>query len=213
LQLKAEQRIYRTTDGQLVRENDPRGAYLAYGVGDVVADGEAGAYRALIGAAASHEVPGLMHDRLATAIADAQRVLASNPSDAAAQVAVEQLEEATRLVDAERIPQPGPAQPASPAAIVRDVAASGATGGQVLADAPVYRTEDGRLVREGDPDAHELAYGKGDAVADSDKDAYGTLPAGDEAKAAKPAAKSTSRAGTKAAAKPADKAASKPEDK
>ncbi|MFG1776618.1 hypothetical protein ACGFIG_09335 [Micromonospora sp. NPDC049048] len=122
---KAEQRIYRTTDGQLVRENDPRGAYLAYGVGDPVVDGEVDAYRALAGGdAAGHEVPGLMHDRLATQIADAQRVIANAPGTPAADAATDRIAAAADQVDAGSIPPPPGRDHTSPVAIVRDFAAS-----------------------------------------------------------------------------------------
>lgn len=74
------------------------------------------------------------------------------------------------------------------------------------ADRRVYRTADGQLVGEGDPQAAFLAYPVGEDVADDDADAYRALVAGGRAKAA---AKPTD----KAAAKPADKAAQKPADK
>lgn len=123
---KAEQRLYRTTDGQLVRENDPRGAYLAYGVGDVVADGEVDAYRDLAASdAGEHEVPGLMHDRLATQIADAQRVIANAPGSPAADAATDRIADAADQVDAGSIPPPPGRDHTSPVAIVRDFAAGG----------------------------------------------------------------------------------------
>ena len=121
---KAEQRIYRTTDGQLVRENDPRGAYLAYGVGDPVQDGEVDAYRALVdGDGSGHEVPGLMHDRLATQIADAQRVIANAPGSPAADAATDRIAAAAEQVDAGSIPPPPGRDHTSPVAIVREFAA------------------------------------------------------------------------------------------
>lgn len=207
-QKKAEQRIYRTVDGELVRENDPRGASLAYPVGEPIKPAEVEAYDRLVaGEASGHEVPGLMHDRLATAIADAQRILANNPSAAAAEAAAQTLEEAARLVDAERIPQPGNVAPAGPAEIVRQAAIG---DGATVSTIGLARTSDGRLVHLGDPDAATRAYSEGDTVQESDLDAYRTLvDQGDE----QPAAKGTRRAATKAAAKPADKAASKPGDK
>ncbi|OKI47303.1 hypothetical protein [Micromonospora sp. CB01531] len=45
---KAELRVCRTADGHLVREDDPRSAFLAYAVGDQVADGDLDAYRDLV---------------------------------------------------------------------------------------------------------------------------------------------------------------------
>ncbi|MET7949222.1 hypothetical protein [Micromonospora sp. NPDC005324] len=125
---KAERRVYRTTDGQLVRENDPRGAYLAYGVGDTVQDGEVDAYRALVdGDATGHEVPGLMHDRLATQIADAQRVIANAPGSPAADAATDRIADAAEQVDAASIPPPPGRDHTSPVAIVREFAAGTAS--------------------------------------------------------------------------------------
>lgn len=46
---KADRRVYRTADGQLVGEGDPQAAFLAYPVGEDVADGDVDAYRALVG--------------------------------------------------------------------------------------------------------------------------------------------------------------------
>ncbi|WFE41949.1 hypothetical protein [Micromonospora sp. WMMD998] len=127
---KSELRIYRTVDGELVRENDPRGAYLAYGVGDPVADGELDAYRALVaGDTAGHEVPGLMHDRLATEVADSQRVIANAPGSPAADAATDRIAAAADLVDAGSIPPPPARDHTSPVAIVREHAA-GQTDGQ-----------------------------------------------------------------------------------
>jgi hypothetical protein len=125
--MKAEQRIYRTTDGKLVRENDPRGAYLAFSVGDEVPSGEADAYRAAVdGDGAEHEVPGLMHDLLATQVADAQRVIANAPETPAAEAAGKLIADAAEQVDAASIPPPG-RDHTSPKAIVREAAAAEAT--------------------------------------------------------------------------------------
>ncbi|MDG4796209.1 hypothetical protein [Micromonospora sp. WMMD1082] len=123
--MKAEQRIYRTTDGHLVRENDPRGAFLAYGVGDEVPSGEADAYKAAVdGGGAEHEVPGLMHDRLATEVADAQRVIANAPETPAAEAAGKVIADAAEQVDAASIPPPPGRDHTSPKAIVREAAAA-----------------------------------------------------------------------------------------
>ncbi|MEU4590001.1 hypothetical protein [Micromonospora aurantiaca (nom. illeg.)] len=206
---KSELRVYRTVDGELVRENDPRGAYLAYGVGDPVADGELDAYRALVaGDTSGHEVPGLMHDRLATQIADAQRVIANAPGSPAADAATERIDAAAELVDAASIPPPPGRDHTSPVAIVREHAA-GQTDDRDVAAVRVMRTGDGQLVAEDHPDAAEVAYVEGDRVANADRDAYREV-AGD---AADQPAKRGRRAANKAAGKPADKAAEKPTDK
>ena len=132
--MKAEQRIYRTVDGKLVRENDPRGAYLAYAVGDEVPDGEAAAYQGLLdGDRGAHEVPGLMHDRLATTIADAQRIIANAPESPAADAAVERIDAAADQVDAAAIPAPATVDHASPVAIVREHANRKARGDEATA--------------------------------------------------------------------------------
>lgn len=198
--LNAEVRVYRTIDGELVRENDPRGAFLAYSVGDEVAGQEADAYQALLdGARSGHEVPGLMHDKLATTAADAARVVANAPESPAAEVAQDALKKAAEIVDADQIP--APVVHAEPPSELLRRAAQG--DDRPVADGPLYRTGDGRLVREGDTDAVTLAYGKGDRVEKGDQDAYGQLPPAED--------KAPRRA--KAAAKPADKQAEKPADK
>lgn len=207
---RAEQRIYRTVSGELVRENDPRGAFLAYPVGDLIADAEVGAYDALMaGESSGHEVPGLMHDGLATQIADAQRVIANAPGSPAADMATDRIAAAADLVDAGSIPPPPGRDHASPVAIVREFAAGG-TDDRDVAAVRVMRTDDGRLVAEDDPDAAEVAYAEGQRVEHSDRDGYREV-AGD-AQADEPA-KGRRRAATKAAAKPADKAAERPADK
>jgi hypothetical protein len=38
---KTDRRVYRTTDGRLVEENDPEAAFLAYPKGEEVSDAEA----------------------------------------------------------------------------------------------------------------------------------------------------------------------------
>jgi hypothetical protein len=63
----------------------------------------------------------------------------------------------------------------------------------MIVDKRLYRTADGRLVGEGDPDAAFLAYPAGTEIPDTEAVKEGLLK--------------------KAAAKPADKAAPKPADK
>lgn len=62
-------------------------------------------------------------------------------------------------------------------------------------DYRVYRTRDGRLVKQGDPDAAFLEYPAGTEVADSVLKEHGLVKE------------------SKASAKPADKAVRKPSDK
>lgn len=64
----------------------------------------------------------------------------------------------------------------------------------------LWRTEDGRLVADGDPDAATLAYAAGDDIATGDEAKISSATQGDaaEAKARRPVA-------NKAAGKPADK--------
>jgi hypothetical protein len=115
----AEIRVYRTTDGELVRENDPRGAFLAYPVGDEIKASEVDAYRALVdGQRSGHEVPGLMHDQLATEIADASREAAHGSAKAQ-----ETLRTVAELVDADQIETPAQPGSSSPSEIVRQAAA------------------------------------------------------------------------------------------
>lgn len=202
--VSAEMRVYRTNDGELVRENDPRGAFLAYGVGDQVPAAEIDAYQEILdGRRSGHEVPGLMHDKLATEIADAGRLAGSDPVGPAAEVAAATLDQAAELVDADKIPSPAPVMSVPPSEVVRQHVA-GKDDDRPVTDVALYRTEDGRLVAEGDVDAVTQAYAKGDRVGEADQEAHAEISG--NAKAAK-------RATSKAAAKPADKAAAKPSDK
>lgn len=163
----AEVRVYRTVDGQLVGEGDPRGAFLAYGPGHTVPAGDVDAYNALVGrdhkAVADRandgddgaraklrnllappnrgpaDAPPQMHDRLATELADEARVIANSTPETQAEVA------------------------------------KAADSDAVVATYPVYRTEDGDLVHEGHKGAATLAYGPGDRVADADVDQFNDL--------------------------------------
>jgi len=83
--------------------------------------------------------------------------------------------------------------------------------GETKAEQRIYRTNDGQLVRENDPRGVCLAYPVGEPIKAAEVDVYRQLV--EEDAVAKPAARSTGRAGTKAAAKPADKATEKPGDK
>lgn len=161
----AEVRVYRTVDGELVGEGDPRGAFLAYAPGHTVPAGEVDAYNALRAKSKADkanagdadargklrgllvgetftpagEVVPLMHDRLATELADEARALANAGPEA----------------------QAADAKAADPDAVV--------------ATRTVYRNGDGDLVHEGHPDAATLAYSPGDRVADADVDQFNDL--------------------------------------
>lgn len=168
--VQAEVRVYRTVDGELVGEGDPKGAFLAYAVGQMVPAGEVEAYNRVKGrtsttaekaqdgdptardemrrrlardVAATPLRPGepapLMHDRLATELADEARVIANKGADAAVEVA-EQVDD-----------------------------------GRTVAAFRVYRTEDGDLVHEGHEKASTLAYAPGDTVADHEVEQYDDL--------------------------------------
>jgi hypothetical protein len=71
-------------------------------------------------------------------------------------------------------------------------------------DRHVWRTEDGRLVPDGDPDAAFLAYPAGTEFSDEEAARIGLT---------KSLSGHTSQLDTKAAAKPADKAATPQRDK
>lgn len=183
----AEVRVYRTTDGLFVGEGDPRGAYLAYGVGAEVgahdeerygrfmrneaqdaADSTTAASRAYTDAetrdilrrrqagdvtarAGLNETPALIHDRLATELADEAQAMA--------------------------------AAPAGEVAAIRNAG----DGDEVFAEHAVWRTAEGDLVHEGDENGVTLAYAAGARIDDADVDEYNDLgapPSADPPKAA-----------------------------
>jgi molybdopterin-guanine dinucleotide biosynthesis protein len=165
--MHAEIRVYRTTDGTLVGEGDPRGAFLAYVPGVDVADQDADAYRVLresksLGTLAQvddvardemrmrqagdpsavarpGERPALIHDRLATELADEARALA-NVADQGAVADVR--------ADMHETP---------------------------IATERLGRTESGELVKFTDPHAVTLAYTEGMKIGDSDVDQFDAL--------------------------------------
>lgn len=205
---RATARIYRTTDGLFVGEGDPRGAYLAYGVGAEIAEQDVARFDAWVSnspqdaldsqslaakaytdeeardvlrrrqagditaRAALNQEPALIHDRLATELADEAAALAAAP--------VEQ---------------------------VADLRNDLSTDGQVFATRRVYRTETGDLVNEGAEGAVTLAYAVGQPVSDADVDEYNDLDEpDDDAPADTPAApKQATKSTNKAVRKPADK--------
>lgn len=189
----ATARVYRTVDGELVGEGDPRGAFLAYPVGAAVPAGEVDAYDRLMAKAddaglaqranagdddaraqlrelqagtarrAVNDPPVLMSDRLATELADEQRSLANQGAEAVADAAAETSDDRT------------------------------------VTTYPVYRTETGDLVHEGHPDAATLAYAPGTTVADADVAEFNDLGA----------PKNDDTTETKMAPQPANKARSR----
>jgi hypothetical protein len=171
--MKTDTRLYESTNGELVREGDPRAAFLVAIPGDEVPERHASAFRdfgkidesaplatrAQVDSDARDELrhamvgedkqgkanePPLMSERLMTELADEQRRIASAP------------------------------------AAVRAEDKRAAKSGAVVTERRLYRTDDGKLVNEGDANAAFLAYAAGDQIADSDKDAFSKLGKEDE---------------------------------
>lgn len=184
---KAEERLYETVDGKLVREGDPRGAFLKYGPGDPIADRHLKAYGDLdtdkdaVDYVAARDTlappdsqhagkaPVLLGSQQATEIADEARSLAALPDEERAKV----------LADED------PDEDA------------------VYADKRVWRSEDGTLVAEGDSAGVTQAYAPGDKVPAHDADAYGKVGSTVDSDQAEGQVE-----GLKAGDKPANKAAS-----
>lgn len=197
----AEVRVYRTVDGEFVGEGDPRGAFLAYGIGAEIPSGDVKRYERFtagqpqdaldsttLGAKAYtdeetrdllrrrqagdvsvktplNETPALVHDRLATELADEAQAMASMSAEDLAALRNE------------------------------------GSGDDVFAEHAVWRTEGGDLVHEGDENGVTLAYAAGALIDDADVDEYNDLgapPSSDPPKAATPSA-------NKQARKPANK--------
>lgn len=153
---KAEERLYETVDGKLVREGDPRGAFLKYAPGDTIADRHVESYKELntdedaVDYAAAREqlappdsqaagkAPVQMSDRQATEVADEARSIAALPDEERAKV----------------------------------LADDDPDDDAVYADKRVWRTEKGELVAEGDSAGTTQAYAPGDKVPAHDVDAY-----------------------------------------
>lgn len=156
----AEMRVFRTTDGKLVNEHDPRGAFLAYAPGDGVPAHHVEQYNALKArhdkgaptedALMVQQVDGKpagpagefvqIHDDLATALADEAQRLANAPVE-------ERVERAKDRAD----------------------------DGVRVADRRLLRTEDGDLVNDSDARGLTLAYIAGDTIKAADVDAYDEL--------------------------------------
>lgn len=191
----AKVRVYRSVDGDFVHDGDPRGAFLAYGLGAEIAPGDVAKYERLMSGATTkaadaytdedtrdelrrrlagdpalrtplNQEPALIGDRLATELADEAQMLAAQPGDTHADVSGD---------------------------------------GSVFAAHAVYRTTEGELVHEGDAAAATLAYPAGARIDDADVDEYADLgeppadePPADEPKAApKPPNKSRGRTADK----------------
>lgn len=196
----AGERLFETVDGKLVRDGDPRGAFLAYGPNDPIKPHHRDAYKELTGdkptgAAKAYadadafeqmsrvqakpeprevrDGPVLMSDRLATELADRARSLANQPVE----VRAEALANASTDDDA------------------------------VFTTYAVFATEDGQeLVHESDPRAVSQKYAAGDRIDPGDVDRYkelGEPPAenGDTGE------KNAEQPANKAGAQPANKAA------
>lgn len=194
---QADVRVYRTVDGELVGEGDPRGAFLAYAPGHTVPAGEVEAYQAVVakGQGRSRADRANMGDEKARA--DLRARLARDPSVPVTTTPGEgapQMHDrlATELADEQRvIANQGPQAEADAVTAVDPDA--------VVAQHPVYRTETGDLVHEGHDAAATLAYAPGDRVSDADVDQYNDLgepetPAADDPET--PAAETTPRTRT-----------------
>jgi hypothetical protein len=177
--MQAKERLYLTVDGEVVREGDPRGAFLKYGVGDDIEDVHADAVSELTSSdgvtsqayhndeardalrvrqanpdietrAATSAVltgdphqPVLLHDRLATELADEARERANRD---------EALED-------------------SDATTQKRLYWTAGEDGQPSGDT---------LVREGHPDAAFLAYAPGDKIRIQHLDAYESMDDDDD---------------------------------
>lgn len=193
---RAQERIYETVDGQLVREGDTRGAWLRYGLDDQIDAGDMDAYRKLTGvegvtsraytddevraqlalrqarpepATVRPAVP-QMHDRLATELADQQRRVANLPAEQRAEAMEEAVPEEVMFTAHE-----------------------------------IWRTGDGRLVHRGDPTGERVAYAAGDRVQDGDAEHVKGL--GDPPSPDSDGNGEDTGTGTKAQPAPANKAA------
>lgn len=178
----AEFRVMKTIDGTLVREGDPRGAFLAYAPGDAVAEHHVKEYRDLAGGdadddrsfderAIEHAKPDTVQrgarttgigDREATEMADRAREIANAPTP-------------------ERV----------------DVLAE--ANDKPVATARIYRSEDGTMSYEAGDDRVQV-YAPGDAIADDHADAVKALGDAPESTPEQetPAAKGTEPAANKA---------------
>lgn len=198
---KAEYRLYETTDGELVREGDARAAFLVAAKGDDVPERHEKAFRELSKVdsdapmATRAQVDDEARDELRHSMVGQDRQGKGHEPP----LMSERL--ATELADEQRRVASAPVEARVADAEKRD--------GVVVAERRIYRTEDGKLVNEGDASAAFLAYAAGDQVADSDKDAYAKLGGEKSTKdgdASDANTKEESPAANKAASAPANKA-------
>ena len=161
----AEVRVFRTIDGKLVGEHDPRGAFLAYAVGDDVPAERVEEYERVRGGFVAemdhavlreqqvNKVPAgpdgdqvFLHEDLATELADTAQELANLPDDVRVEVR-------------------------------RQLAGDN----QIVVDRRVAYTEDrDRIVPADHADAAFLAYAPGDIVKAKDVDMYRELVGDDD---------------------------------
>jgi hypothetical protein len=169
----SEHRVYRTNDGELVGENDPRAAFLAYAKGTEVPGDKVPEYDAFVkslkgtgdpatdeaaraalreklhpasGQYADHTQP--IGERLATELADEQREIANRGADA--------VETAAQVQDPDR----------------------------VVAQVAVGANDKGDLVAATDPTSTRLMYAEGDEIVDpAHRKAYAALSEAAEAEA------------------------------
>lgn len=199
--MEAKERLYETVDGDVVREGDPRGAFLKYAVGDLIGTDYEAKVRKLT------EPEGVTSQAYTDdAARDVLRVRQANPTRETRAIASEKLtgdETGLQVVLLhDRL-----------ATELADEARTRANRGEALStddsdsvtDVRLYRTEDGKLVKEGDESAVTLAYGPGDKIRRGDLDAFAEVSKDDESDEAPAPAKATRPAANKMTAQPANK--------
>lgn len=166
--MEAKERLYETIDGQIVREGDPRGAFLKFAIGDQVGTD----YEASVSKLTKDDGVSSMayHDDDAR---DVLRMRQANPTRETKAIASAQLtgddEGLTPVFIHDRL-----ATELADEARTRANRNELITGGKDdnVTSERLYRTEDGELVREGDVNARTLAYGPGDKVKNGDLDSF-----------------------------------------
>jgi len=166
--VEAKERLYETIDGHVVREGDPRGAFLKYAIGDQVGTDFEAEVNALTGDVGVSSMA--YHDDDAR---DALRARQANPTREtkaiASMVLADDDEGLTPVFIHDRL-----ATELADEARVRANRNELITGGKDdnVTKERLYRDADGGLVREGDVAAVTLAYGPGDKVRKGDLDAF-----------------------------------------
>lgn len=209
----AQRRVYRTIDGRFVGEGDPEGAFLAYGVGAEVPVGDQPKYFEFMENRPEDVVGTTTGDKAYDDedVRDAlRRQVAGDPNARSLNTPPVLLHDRLHTELADEAAAIANATDQGAVAEMRSEAPG--LPEPVLATHAIYRTAEGDLVHEGDPDAAELAYPVGAPVADADVDEYHDLgaPDGDDPE---PEGATKPPAGAKRAGTSANKAARKPADK